>query len=149
MTTPAKRLAAAQVVLRDANERVKGRAPDARPQDRLIFVCECSDLHCTAVLKLSLREYEQVRRHPDRFLIAVAHESAEREVVVSENTRFAVVQKVGAGKTVSRENDPRSRSASERRRRNPTEHYDMRLRGWVQLSSAPAPSAPRSGWSWN
>ncbi len=112
MTTSAKRLAEAQVVLREGNERIKQRERGAHPWQRILFVCECSDLHCTTLLKLTLREYERVRGHPNRFLIAVGHETLEVEGVVSANKRFAVVEKVGVAKAISDASDPRSRSRS-------------------------------------
>ena len=112
--TSAKRLAEAQVLLRDANERIREREPDARGRARLVFLCECTDLRCNSLLKLSLREYEEVRRVPSRFLTAVGHDTPEFEVVVTENKRFAVVEKVGPAKEVSEANDSRSRGRSAR-----------------------------------
>ncbi len=109
MTTSVKRLAEVQVLLRDSNEKIKGRNRDAHARSRMLFLCECSDLRCKELVKLTLREYEGVRSVPDRFLIAVGHETPEVEAVVAENKRFAVVEKLAAAKDVSTANDPRSR----------------------------------------
>ena len=75
----------------------------------MLFLCECSDLRCEALLKLSLREYEKARRLANRFLVAIGHETPEIEVIVSENKRFALVEKQGVGKEVAEASDRRSR----------------------------------------
>jgi hypothetical protein len=37
-------------------------------------LCECSDTHCFARIELLLEEYEQMRSHPQRYVIASGHE---------------------------------------------------------------------------
>ena len=72
------------------------------------FVCECSRTDCTEMIELMLDEYERVRAHGDRFVIAPGHEDREIERVVERNQRFSVVGKVGHGREVARRLDPRA-----------------------------------------
>lgn len=37
-------------------------------------MCECSDTHCFARIELVLEEYEEMRSHPQRYVIAFGHE---------------------------------------------------------------------------
>jgi uncharacterized membrane protein len=53
-------------------------------------------------------EYEAVRAHPRRFLIALDHENPEIERVVDENGQFAVVETfVGEASRIAEETDSR------------------------------------------
>jgi hypothetical protein len=58
---------------------------------------------------LEAAEYEAVRAHPRRFLIALNHENPEIERVVDENGQFAVVETfVGEASRIAEETDPRA-----------------------------------------
>ncbi len=43
---------------------------------------------------VTLREYEAVRAHATRFIVAPNHENPESEGIVQENDRFAIVESV-------------------------------------------------------
>lgn len=77
-----------------------------RPMDA--YICECSDRRCTDAISLTRPEYEAVRAVSVRFAIALDHENPEIDLVVSENERFATVDKFyGAGMRIARASDPR------------------------------------------
>ena len=58
---------------------------------------------------VSLAEYEDVRSVATRFVLALNHEDPEAERLVSENERYAVVEKVsGLAMRLARHTDPRS-----------------------------------------
>ncbi|HET7427385.1 MAG TPA: hypothetical protein VFJ50_10110 [Gemmatimonadales bacterium] len=76
----------------DNESRVHTHAPG--DGDTSSFRCECGDLGCTSVLRLTVAEYESVRAYPTRFLIRRNHENPESEQVVEEHERFAVVDTV-------------------------------------------------------
>jgi 3,4-dihydroxy-2-butanone 4-phosphate synthase len=57
------------------------------------YVCECSYRACASVLTLTRAEYEGVRADGTHFAIAINHENPEIDRVISENERFAVVEK--------------------------------------------------------
>ena len=99
-------------LFRDANERIESRAEsilggeDATP---LPFLCECADVACTAIVQMTVAEYEAVRRDSARFATVPGHEGEEpwaRVVHVTE--RFAVVEKLELAGEVATELDPRS-----------------------------------------
>jgi len=83
-----------RVSIRDANEQLGQSCVGlgSSGADEFVFICECGDRGCTSLLHLELAEYESVRAHPARFVIARNHENPEAERVVRENGRFAVVE---------------------------------------------------------
>jgi hypothetical protein len=84
---------------------------DARPgpyAELAAYLCECSDRRCTEPISLTRDEYEAVRAVGVRFAIALDHENPEIDRVVSENERFATVEKfLGVGARIARAADPR------------------------------------------
>ena len=104
---------------RDQNEWIEaasesfGAAPLASESSGAVplmtFVCECGDGSCTQTIELTKAEYESVRSVANRFAIVPNHENPEAEVVVSECSRFAEVDKIeGCALSVALETDPRS-----------------------------------------
>jgi hypothetical protein len=72
------------------------------------YLCECSDKGCTEAIHLTRSEYEAIRAEPRRFAIALNHENPEIDRVMSENVRFATVEKFfGIGAMIARATDPR------------------------------------------
>ena len=72
------------------------------------YLCECSDARCTEPISLTRAEYEDVRSVAIRFAIALRHENPEIDRVVSENDRFATVEKFfGGGRRIARATNPR------------------------------------------
>ena len=72
------------------------------------YLCECSDRACTEPIDLTQLEYEAVRAVPIRFAIALDHENPEIDRVLTENVRFATVEKfLTPGAKIARETDPR------------------------------------------
>jgi hypothetical protein len=58
------------------------------------FRCECGDPHCVFSIDLTRAEYESVRDYPTRFAVVPNHENPESDRVVSENERYAIVEKL-------------------------------------------------------
>jgi hypothetical protein len=79
-----------EITFRDVNEGIEqGR----RARDGLVpFVCECGVVGCTAVVEVTLAEYEQVRAGSRCFLVAPGH-GAVFDDVRSVEDRFGVVRK--------------------------------------------------------
>jgi len=105
-----ERESANQTVFREMNESTE-EANDARwgldrPMDA--YLCECSDRRCTEPITMTRQEYEAVRGVSVRFAIALNHENPEIDRVLSENRRYAIVEKFfGAGARIARATDPR------------------------------------------
>jgi hypothetical protein len=95
--TPAEREAHHQVAMRAANEAqsigIESRA--SADAGDVTFRCECGDAACEATIVISRSEYEAVRAVGSRFMIVDTHENPEISLVVSTNTRFAVVETIG------------------------------------------------------
>jgi hypothetical protein len=60
------------------------------------------------MIELPLAEYERVRAHPRRFLVAPDHEIPEAEIVVESHEDYTVVEKRGEAGKVAEATDPRS-----------------------------------------
>jgi len=63
------------------------------------------------MLALTAQEYEALRAHANRFVVAPGHVVAQVEVVVESKERFVTVMMIGAGVTVARHFDPRHRQS--------------------------------------
>ena len=107
-----QRRATTEALFRDVNERIAESA-ERFDAERTQFVCECADPNCTHRVEASLVEYEEVRAHSARFLLAHGHEHPDIEKVVEQRPRFSIVEKVHASvrRTVERM-DPRRRPAT-------------------------------------
>ena len=96
--------------LNEATERTSGALTSDAGRER--FACECGDIGCTAVICLTKAEYEAVRAYPTHFAIVRNHENPEREFVIHENDRWAIVETVGKEAIMAaRGSDPRSYKA--------------------------------------
>lgn len=103
-----ERLALNEALFRETNEAVRAIASVHGDDPHVYeFFCECSNTDCTFQLRATLAEYEAVRAHGDRFLIAPAHALPEIEVVVERTSGWWVVQKQGDAGELVEELDPR------------------------------------------
>jgi hypothetical protein len=59
---------------RAANDRIAEKAKRLQFHSRVPMVCECSRLDCHTIIMVSLHEYQEIRAHPDNFLIAPGHD---------------------------------------------------------------------------
>ena len=64
-------------------------------RDRAEFGCDGGRGACSALITLTLGEYEAVRVHPDWFAIVRGHETGAAERVVEEYEGYAVVERSG------------------------------------------------------
>jgi hypothetical protein len=73
------------------------------------LTCECGNEPCESRTWLTFAEYESIRLHPRRFLIALDHENPQVEAIVSQTKRFAVVETLAGGASrIAEETDPRA-----------------------------------------
>ena len=111
----AERIARNDSAFRNANEKIglKAREYDTAEDQPVPFLCECADSSCTAILPLTLAEYEDVRADSRQFLNAVGHERFEGLIdVVLENHNHLVVRKAGRAGEVAEELDARRHDGS-------------------------------------
>jgi len=108
----AARIAQNESAFRSVNESIeagRGLTDAARPTR---FVCECATLGCKELLELLPGDYEAIRGHPRRFVVAPGHELPEQERVVDRTERYLVVQKTGEAGQAAEELDPRAGQGS-------------------------------------
>jgi hypothetical protein len=92
-----ERLAETQKRFRRANERLHERVgPVIHDEQRVPFLCECADDKCVAAVELTLQEYSHEHDDDSRFVILPGHPMIEGADVVSQNDRYAVVDKSAA-----------------------------------------------------
>jgi hypothetical protein len=74
-----------------------------------------SDKSCEEPVRLTIAEYEAIRREPTHFLVVPddAHVVPDVEIVVERTDRYWVVEKMGHAATMSERFDPRSRHSPE------------------------------------
>ena len=97
--TAQRTIADHEVSFREANEQIEASADAMALLAPVPFTCECPQLTCTEVVKLTLEEYEAIRQHPRRFFNVPGHEQASvaagAEVVLMVFDRYAIVEKIG------------------------------------------------------
>jgi hypothetical protein len=108
LDTRQQRVAKNEALFREVNERIEEINAVLEGAEDHDFLCECGDDDCTAPIRMTLEEYEQVRAEPTHFAIVPGHEARDVETVVSQNERFAIVDKESpAAAQIAVERDPR------------------------------------------
>jgi len=98
-----------QTLFREVNERIEQFAARFATDGHNRLICECGNPECTQQIEVTADEYDCVRAHASRFVVALNHENPETESIVAQNERFAVVETyAGAFSRIARETDPRS-----------------------------------------
>ena len=92
---------------RRANEAIRGAAEEHRFTAPVPFICECPEPTCRELVPVPLEEYEEVRRHPRRFLTVPEHSAREGGEVVATSDGYVVVEKRGRAGEIVAELDPR------------------------------------------
>jgi hypothetical protein len=87
------KLAETEVLFREVNEGIAAAAVRLEAEEAS-FVCECSDPSCMHRIGAQLDDYQAVREHPARFILAPGHEAAAFERVVRRNHGYWIVEKV-------------------------------------------------------
>jgi hypothetical protein len=104
----ARRLARNETLFRDINERLERDLAQLRVAGPQEFICECADRDCSALVHLTLDEYEHVRSKPRWFVVVPGHVFPEVEEVVERHERFELLEKIGSTAEIAAQADPRS-----------------------------------------
>ena len=114
MPSREERIAENETRFRAANEELLTRWGDLQlaREESALFICECGDVACRDVMRLTIAEYEAVRSDANTFAVVPGHDDKATEQVVTEevcerNDRFAVVKKRGEYRSVTEATDPR------------------------------------------
>jgi len=99
-------------LLRDVNDRIKevvqrfGNGEAGTEADDADFLCECGRQNCTESVRMSIREYEGLRRDKNHFVVFPGHEGRAVEDVAAKYARYTVVRKHPAEASFAEETDP-------------------------------------------
>lgn len=99
-----------ETIFREMNEWTEDDTDGREGLDRAmdIYLCECGDARCSDPISLTRSEYEGIRSDPTRFALALNHENPEIDSLISENERYATIEKsFGAASRIARAADPR------------------------------------------
>ena len=88
-----ERIARNNATFRDANEHIGAAAGAYGIDSPIPFICECADAQCSAIVRLTLVQYEEVRADSRHFLNIPGHQDAAE--VVAERDGYVIVEKVG------------------------------------------------------
>jgi len=96
-----------EAAFRLANETLEAKAGELGfGKERTPYLCECEDEACMAVVRLTREEYEAVRAHPKRFVMAPGHQEAD-DRLLQQAAGFAIIEKQGEEGDLVAEKDPR------------------------------------------
>jgi hypothetical protein len=104
----AEQRAANESTFREANEKLEGKVVAlSLTEERTPYLCECDDDRCTAIVRLTIPEYEAVRSKPTQFVVSPDHDSSP-DRVVEEHEGFTVIEKTGEEARLVEKQDPRA-----------------------------------------
>jgi hypothetical protein len=104
----AEQRAASESTFREANEKLEDKVVElSLTEERTPYLCECDDDRCTAIIRLTIPEYEAVRRNPRQFGVVPDHDCSP-DRIVEEQEGFTVIEKTGEEARLVEEQDPRA-----------------------------------------
>ena len=102
-----RRAGANEAMIRDVNEGIERGQWPGEEDSPVGFRCECARMGCNRLIELSVREYEEVRAHPRRFVVVPGHELPDVETVVEAWPGYVIVEKRDQAGEVAERGDPR------------------------------------------
>ncbi len=102
-----RRAAANEATIRDVNEGIERGQWPGEEDSPVGFRCECAQLGCNQLIELTVREYEEIRANPRRFVVVPGHEYPDVETVVESRRGYVIVEKLDQAAKVAERHDPR------------------------------------------
>ena len=103
-----QRAGANEATIRDVNEGIERGQWPGEEDAPVGFRCECAQLGCNQLIELSVREYEDIRAHPRRFVVVPGHEAPDVETVIEAGPCYVIVEKLDQAGEVAEQHDPRA-----------------------------------------
>lgn len=102
------RLAENEVIFRDANEQIEGRADELDFSAPVPFLCECGDRGCHEIVRLTREEYAEIRTNPRHFVIVPEHVDVAilAGKVVAPGDKHVIVEKTGLAGEIAEDRKP-------------------------------------------
>ena len=77
-----------------ANAQINQKAESLQMNDELIpFLCECSELECTQIIRLSLADFQAARAQTGTFILLADHDDASVERIIEQTDGYLLVEK--------------------------------------------------------
>lgn len=96
-----------EATIRDVNEGIERGQWPGEEDAPVGFRCECARLGCNRLIEISVREYEQIRAIPKRFVLVPGHQVSDVETVIEARPGYVIVEKLGQARQVAEATDPR------------------------------------------
>lgn len=92
-----ERIARNNATFRDANEHISAAAGAYGIDAPVPFICECADVRCSEIVRMTREEYEEVRAGSRHFLNVPGHQAAAGAAaeIVAERNGYVIVEKLG------------------------------------------------------
>jgi hypothetical protein len=111
------RIAQNQSRFREANEQIENAADryGLLLDTKIPFICECADASCHEIIRISFKDYENVRADSRTFINAPGHEAASGAAsrVVAERDGYNIVRKRSHAGDVAAALDERQKEGEE------------------------------------
>jgi len=105
------RIALNEVRFRDSNEEIEATADELDLQGLVPFICECPVRSCVEIVRLTLDEYQAVRKHRARFVNAPGHERISVEAgvgaIAKRTPRYVLVDTIGTAAQLAAVDSPK------------------------------------------
>jgi hypothetical protein len=101
-----RRAAHNEPLFREVKENIADLEERFGPTGEPVFVCECSNVGCSARLAVDAPIYRRMREQPRLFLVRAGPEDPQSEQVVEIQRDFLIVEKTGAAGEVAEETQP-------------------------------------------
>jgi hypothetical protein len=102
-----QRAGAGKSAIRDVNEGIERGQWPGDEDTPIGFRCECARVGCNRLVELTVRQYEQIRSRPKRFVVVPGHELPDVETVVATRPGYVIVEKRDQAGAVAEQNDRR------------------------------------------
>src|ERR671935_1492589 len=97
MDSREERVARNEAMFRAVNREIEHAAEELGegPSNELELICECGQPNCNATVVLTIADYDEIHRQPDRFAVAPGHEDRAIEHIVKATDGYLIVDKFG------------------------------------------------------
>ena len=102
-----RRAACNEAGIRDVNEGIERGQWPGDEDTPVGFRCECARPGCNQLVELTVREYEEVRAHPRRFVVVPGHELPDADTVIAARPGYVIVEKRNQAGEAAERSGPR------------------------------------------
>lgn len=110
MVSREDRIGLNEAVFREVNERIEALAETFQLESEpLDLICECGDATCVQRIRMTAKEYEQLRSESHQFAVYTGHVAPDVERLVERRPGYDIVRKdEGRPRMIAEQTDPRA-----------------------------------------